>query len=74
MGRNGLELLKLIRTIDRLRDIPVFMMSSDGENEIVAACLGDGAKDYLVKPVGYQHLKGLKEKVLSYEKTKKVPI
>jgi response regulator of citrate/malate metabolism len=48
------------------------MMSSDGENDIVATCLADGAKDYLVKPVGYQHLKGLKEKVLSYQQPKKV--
>lgn len=48
------------------------MMSSDGENDIVATCLSFGAKDYLVKPVGYQHLKGLKEKVLSYQLPKKV--
>jgi PleD family two-component response regulator len=60
----------LIKQIDRFKDIPVFMMSSDGENEIVATCLAFGAKDYLVKPVGYQHLKGLREKLLSYGSTK----
>ena len=26
-------------------------MSSDGEKEIVAACIANGAKDYLVKPL-----------------------
>jgi len=48
-----LELLRLIKTIPRLKDVPVFMMSSDGENEVVATCLAEGAKDYIVKPVGY---------------------
>lgn len=59
-------MLKVIKTIERLRDIPVFMMSSDNENQMVATCLGEGAKDYIIKPVGYQHLKRLKEKVLSF--------
>ncbi len=34
-----------------LKDIPVIMMSADGERQIVAACLANGAKDYLVKPL-----------------------
>ena len=27
------------------------MMSSDKENEIVAACIAEGARDYFLKPI-----------------------
>lgn len=36
---------------ERLKDIPVIIMSSDGEMESVATCMSNGAKDYLIKPI-----------------------
>jgi DNA-binding response OmpR family regulator len=32
-------------------DIPVIMMSSDGEIENVVLCMEKGAADYLIKPI-----------------------
>lgn len=57
----GLDLLKIIKrylnflwSIDKLKETPVIMMSGDGETDIVAACLGAGALNYLVKPVNFK--------------------
>ena len=36
---------------DKLKDIPVVMMSANEENEFVSASLAKGAKDYIVKPL-----------------------
>lgn len=48
---DGWELLCLMQEHEHLKRIPVIMMSSDNESEKVALCLGNGAKDYLVKPL-----------------------
>lgn len=42
-----------MKKIDSLKDIPVIMMSSDGEMEIVATCMEKGAADYIIKPIRY---------------------
>lgn len=39
-------------------------MSSDGEKEIVATCIGKGAKDYLVKPLRISMVKGIANHVV----------
>jgi len=36
---DGLELLKLIKSLEKLKDIPVIMMSAEGEKDYVSACL-----------------------------------
>jgi hypothetical protein len=46
------------------------MMSSDGDREIVAACLAKGAKDYLVKPLRIAMVKGLSNHI-NYNSEKK---
>jgi CheY-like chemotaxis protein len=48
---DGLELLCLIKSNEKLKDLPVIMMSSDQDMENVSACLNKGAKDYLIKPL-----------------------
>ena len=53
LRQDGLELLKLLKSLDSLKDIPVIMMSSDGEMEIVATCMEIVAADYLIKPIRY---------------------
>lgn len=47
------------------------MMSSDGEKDIVAACLDKGAADYLVKPLRVAMVNGIaKHVVFNAEKNK----
>ncbi|CAD8066879.1 unnamed protein product [Paramecium sonneborni] len=66
----GLDLLKIIKSIDKLKETPVIMMSGDGETDIVAACLGAGAINYLVKPVNFKQFQSLQELVKKKPKTR----
>ncbi|KAL4453143.1 hypothetical protein ABPG74_015374 [Tetrahymena malaccensis] len=56
---DGIELLLLMQDHEHLKRIPVIMMSFDNEQERVAYCIANGAKDYLVKPLRIQNVKGL---------------
>ncbi len=47
---NGYEVLKRLKADERLRDIPVLMISSLDEEESVARCIELGADDFLPKP------------------------
>ncbi|KAM3142973.1 hypothetical protein pb186bvf_005036 [Paramecium bursaria] len=67
---NGLELLKHIKQyyqifkhprVERLKETPVIMMSCDGQNQVVGACIAAGAQNYLVKPVNYKKMLTLEE-------------
>jgi len=67
-----LELLLLMQSNDNLKDIPVIMMSADGEQENVGQCLRSGAKDYLIKPIRVQAVKNLATHIDPSKKTKSV--
>lgn len=47
---NGFEVLSRVKAGEKLRDIPVIMISALDEMEIVARCIELGAEDYLPKP------------------------
>lgn len=47
-GISGLELLKIIRNTDEFKQIPVIVLTSDSESEVV--CLRMGAADFVSKP------------------------
>jgi class 3 adenylate cyclase len=47
---NGYEVLKRLKRTPRLHDIPVLMISSLEDTDIVARCIELGAEDYLPKP------------------------
>lgn len=49
-GMNGMKLLSLLRCRAELREIPVIMLTADGEISQKVQALECGAKDYLVKP------------------------
>ncbi|MBS1664630.1 MAG: response regulator [Bacteroidetes bacterium] len=50
---NGLEFLTIIRTDERLKDIPVFVMTTSGEQADRRAIDRLGVSGYLIKPMGY---------------------
>jgi DNA-binding response OmpR family regulator len=49
-GLNGYEVLERIRGHDRLRHVPVIMISAVDQVESVVRCIELGAEDYLPKP------------------------
>lgn len=49
-GLDGYEVLRRLKSDDRLRNIPVIMISALSELDSVARCIQMGAEDYLPKP------------------------
>ncbi|MDR2765967.1 MAG: response regulator [Holosporaceae bacterium] len=56
-GGNSYDFLKSLKGNDRHKSIPVIMMSSDSDIELVVKCIEAGAEDYLVKPLNQTLLK-----------------
>ena len=46
----GLELLKSIRASEKLKDIPVLLVTSEADKENVIQAVQAGVNDYIVKP------------------------
>lgn len=47
---NGIEFIKLLRTIDVYKGIPVIMVSSENESHIILDAVAAGANNYILKP------------------------
>ena len=54
-GMSGLDLIPEMKT--RRPDLPVFMISADGDADTVATALARGADEFLTKPVDFPKLK-----------------
>src|SRR5262245_34254037 len=52
-GMNGLEVLKFLRRVDSLLDLPIIMVTARGESEDVVEALELGANDYVTKPLDF---------------------
>jgi sigma-B regulation protein RsbU (phosphoserine phosphatase) len=50
-GMSGLQVLKFLRRIDSLLDLPIIMVTARGESEEIVEALELGANDYVTKPV-----------------------
>lgn len=61
---DGLEVLRQMKTVPRLANIPVIMITGKGEKSIVTESLKAGAIDFIVKPVTRDTLLGKVVKVL----------
>lgn len=61
---DGFETLKRIRGTDKLKTLPVIMLTSLNEMEDVKKCIGLGANDYVLKPYNIEDLKNRIEKHL----------
>jgi putative nucleotidyltransferase with HDIG domain len=53
---DGITLIKHMRKDERLKDMPVVVMSSHNEMEEIKSCLELGALDYIVKPASRQRV------------------
>ncbi|KAI9142787.1 hypothetical protein BKA69DRAFT_1123837 [Paraphysoderma sedebokerense] len=73
-GQNadGIELLKRIRADEKLMHLPVIVMASPDEMELVYSCLRAGADDYLIKPIRTDAIRGVWRSVWRKRKEKKV--
>lgn len=47
---NGLKLLKMIRANGTFKDIPVLMVSTESETEVIMSAIEAGANNYILKP------------------------
>jgi sigma-B regulation protein RsbU (phosphoserine phosphatase) len=52
-GMSGLEVLKFLRRIDSLIDLPIIMVTAKGESADMVEALELGANDYVSKPVDF---------------------
>jgi len=53
-GENALDILKTVRTVRKL-DIPVVLITGQGDEDVAAGALRLGAADYIVKDSNYLH-------------------
>jgi DNA-binding response OmpR family regulator len=51
-GMNGLEVCREIRTDEKLRDLPIIIMTARAQASDVAAGIEAGADTYIIKPFG----------------------
>jgi two-component system, chemotaxis family, chemotaxis protein CheY len=63
-GLDGEGLLRRVAADERLREIPVLMVSSDSTQSRVERLLGLGARGYITKPFHPEDLKAAMERIL----------
>ncbi|HLC26147.1 MAG TPA: chemotaxis response regulator CheY [bacterium] len=61
----GLDLLKAIRGDDKLKKIPVLMVTAEARKENIVEAVQAGVNNYIVKPFTAETLKEKMEKVLT---------
>jgi two-component system chemotaxis response regulator CheY len=61
---NGFELLKNIRADERLKSIPVLMVTAEAKKEDIVAAAQGGASGYIVKPFTKATLEEKVQKIL----------
>lgn len=52
---DGLEVLKIIKEDEKLRKIPVIMLTTTNDADMIKQCYELKCSYYMVKPVNYQH-------------------
>ena len=62
-GMQGLDLLKAVRTDERLRDLPVLMVTAESKRDQIVAAAQAGVNGYIVKPFTAQTLKEKLDKI-----------
>ncbi len=55
---DGMELLKIIKASDLLKNIPVTFVSTEQDRDKILEAIQEGAKNYLIKPFSQEELIG----------------
>ena len=63
---SGKEVLRYIKTSDRLKTLPVVVFSSSPNPKDIAECYRIGASSYIVKPLGLVQMRALIESLTRY--------
>jgi two-component system, chemotaxis family, chemotaxis protein CheY len=61
---NGLELINFVKKNPNYRDVPLFVITTEGRDQDRAKGLALGAAEYLIKPFAPQSLEGLLKRYL----------
>jgi two-component system chemotaxis response regulator CheY len=61
---NGFELLKAVKTDDKLKHIPVLMVTAEARKEDIVRAAQEGAAGYIVKPFTKATLEDKVQKIL----------
>lgn len=62
-GMTGIELLRAVRADERLKDLPVLMVTAEAKKEQIVMAAQEGVNGYIVKPFTAQTLKEKIEKI-----------
>lgn len=65
--KNGMECLQEIKRLDKLKNIPVIILSTSSQADSIASAYAHGASHYVTKPGTYAMLKKTIELVLAIE-------
>jgi DNA-binding response OmpR family regulator len=64
---NGVDLLKFIKQQGDNIETPVIMLTADNDPEKVNACMSNGSKDYVLKPINFESLKKRISRILKID-------
>jgi two-component system chemotaxis response regulator CheY len=65
---SGIDFLKQVRAIDKYKDIPIIMVTSEAAKFNVIEALKNGATDYITKPINLELFKGKLAKLNMFRK------
>lgn len=72
-GADGYRVLERLKTHDRTKHIPVFILSSTDEPREIKRCYALGCNAYLVKPVNYEHFADAIQRLGAFVAVAEVP-
>jgi two-component system chemotaxis response regulator CheY len=64
-GMSGIDFLKHVRAMDKYKDLPIIMVTSEAAKYNVIEALKHGATDYIVKPLNEKYLREKIFKIIS---------
>ena len=62
-GMTGIDLLRAVRADEKLKDLPVLMVTAEAKKEQIVMAAQEGVNGYIVKPFTAQTLKEKIEKI-----------